>query len=89
MAVAFLPVFYSKHALNDVVTLAPITVALVALPARSTSARPGSDWALAGGAIGVATATKYTAGRDAADASLRRGAALRVQQRPRASCAAR
>ena len=30
MAVAFLPVFYSKHALNDVVTLAPITVALVA-----------------------------------------------------------
>ena len=30
MAVAFLPVFYSKHALNDIVTLAPITVALVA-----------------------------------------------------------
>ena len=25
MAVAFLPVFYSKHALNDVVTLAPVT----------------------------------------------------------------
>ena len=29
MAVAFLPVFYSKYALNDVVTLAPVTVALV------------------------------------------------------------
>jgi hypothetical protein len=60
MAVAFLPVFYSKHALNDVVTLAPITVALVvALLIYERGA--WSDWALAGGAIGVATATKYTA----------------------------
>jgi dolichyl-phosphate-mannose-protein mannosyltransferase len=60
MAVAFLPVFYSKHALNDVVTLAPITVALVA--ALLIYERGAwSDWALAGGAIGVATATKYTA----------------------------
>ncbi|HTE61463.1 MAG TPA: glycosyltransferase family 39 protein, partial [Solirubrobacteraceae bacterium] len=60
MAVAFLPVFYSKHALNDVVTLAPITVALVAcllIYQRGAWA----DWALAGGAIGVAGATKYTA----------------------------
>ena len=30
LAVAFLPVFYAKHALNDVVTLVPVTVALVA-----------------------------------------------------------
>jgi hypothetical protein len=61
MAVAFLPVFYSKHALNDVVVLAPIAVALVAcllIYERGAWA----DWALAGGAIGVAAATKYTAG---------------------------
>jgi 4-amino-4-deoxy-L-arabinose transferase-like glycosyltransferase len=61
MAVAFLPVFYSKQALNDVVALAPITVALVAcLLIYQRGA--WSDWALAGAAIGVATATKYTAG---------------------------
>jgi 4-amino-4-deoxy-L-arabinose transferase-like glycosyltransferase len=61
MAVSFLPVFYSKHALNDVVTLAPITVALVAcLLIYERGA--WTDWALAGAAIGVATATKYTAG---------------------------
>ena len=34
MAVAFLPVFYSKHALNDVVTLAPVTLALIGCAAR-------------------------------------------------------
>ena len=39
MAVAFLPVFYSKHALNDVVTLAPVSVALVGCAAR-LRARP-------------------------------------------------
>jgi 4-amino-4-deoxy-L-arabinose transferase-like glycosyltransferase len=61
MAVAFLPVFYSKHALNDVVTLAPVTVALVACLLVYERGR-WSDWALAGGAIGVAIATKYTAG---------------------------
>jgi Dolichyl-phosphate-mannose-protein mannosyltransferase len=61
MAVAFLPVFYSKHALNDIVGVAPITVALVA---SLQIYRRGSwaDWALAGAAIGAATATKYTAG---------------------------
>ena len=62
MAVAFLPVFYSKHALNDVVTLAPVTLAPRRLPARVPSAAAGEDWLLAGGAIGAATATKYTAG---------------------------
>jgi 4-amino-4-deoxy-L-arabinose transferase-like glycosyltransferase len=60
MAVAFLPVFYSKHALNDVVTLAPITVALVACLLIYRRAA-WTDWALAGAAIGVAAATKYTA----------------------------
>ncbi len=34
MAVAFLPVFYSKHALNDVVTLAPVTRRARRVPAR-------------------------------------------------------
>ena len=61
MAVAFLPVFYSKHALNDVVTLAPVTVALVACLFVYERGW-WQDWALAGAAVGVATATKYTAG---------------------------
>jgi 4-amino-4-deoxy-L-arabinose transferase-like glycosyltransferase len=76
MAVAFLPVFYSKQALNDVVTLAPITVALVAC---LLIYRRGAwiDWALAGAAIGVATATKYTAG--AMLLTVLVAAALRVQ----------
>jgi MFS family permease len=61
MAVAFLPVFYSKHALNDVVTLAPLSVALVGALLAYERGR-WFDWALAGGAVGAATATKYTAG---------------------------
>jgi hypothetical protein len=61
MAVAFLPVFYSKHALNDVVTMAPVTVALVACLLIYEQGRWG-HWILAGAAIGVAIATKYTAG---------------------------
>ena len=61
MAVAFLPVFYSKQALNDIVALAPISVGLVASLLVYERGR-WSDWALAGAAIGAATATKYTAG---------------------------
>lgn len=61
MAVAFLPVFYSKHALNDTVTMAPVAVALVGCLLVYQRGRP-LDWVLAGGAVGVATATKYTAG---------------------------
>lgn len=61
MAFAFLPVFYSKQALNDVVTLAPIAVALLGCLLVAERGHP-LDWALAGAAIGVATATKYTAG---------------------------
>ena len=61
MAVAFLPVFYSKHALNDVVTLAPVSVALVGSLLAFERGR-WFDWALAGAAVGAATATKYTAG---------------------------
>jgi hypothetical protein len=61
MAFAFLPVFYSKQALNDVVTLAPIAVGLLGCLLVAERGHP-LDWGLAGVAIGVATATKYTAG---------------------------
>jgi hypothetical protein len=77
MAVAFLPVFYSKHALNDIVGLAPITVALVAsLLIYQRGA--WTHWALAGGAIGVATATKYTAAAMLLTVAV--AAALRVER---------
>lgn len=61
LAFGFLPVFYSKHALNDVVTMAPLTVGLVGCLLVYQRGKP-LDWALAGAGIGVATATKYTAG---------------------------
>jgi len=77
MAVAFLPVFYSKHALNDVVTLAPVTLGLVGSVFAFRSGRI-EHWLLAGGAVGAATATKYTAGAMLLTVVL--AAALRVQQ---------
>jgi 4-amino-4-deoxy-L-arabinose transferase-like glycosyltransferase len=61
MACAFLPVFYSKQALNDAVTLVPLTVALVMCLAVYERAR-WWEWAIAGAAIGVAVDVKYTAG---------------------------
>jgi 4-amino-4-deoxy-L-arabinose transferase-like glycosyltransferase len=61
MACAFLPVFYAKQALNDAVTLVPLTVALVACLGVYERARTW-EWALAGAAIGVAVDVKYTAG---------------------------
>jgi 4-amino-4-deoxy-L-arabinose transferase-like glycosyltransferase len=75
MAVAFLPVFYSKQALNDVVTLAPLCVALVGCLFVYERGR-WADWALAGVALGAATAVKYTAG--AVVVSLLVAAGLRV-----------
>lgn len=75
MAVAFLPVFYAKHALNDVVALVPVGVALLACLAVLERGR-AADWALAGGAVGAATATKYTAGAMLATVAV--AAALRV-----------
>ena len=74
MAVAFLPVFYSKHALNDVVTLAPMTVALVACLLVYERGW-WFDWALAGAAVGRREATKYTAGAVLLGAADRRRAA--------------
>lgn len=83
VAFAFLPVYYSKQALNDVVTLVPITVALVGCLLVLGRGR-ARDWALAGGAVGVATATKYTAGAMLAPVALaalmrwRAGSSLRA-----------
>ena len=61
LAVAFLPVHYSHLALNDVPTLAPVCLCLVGV---ATIYRHNSlgGYALAGLALGVACATKYTAG---------------------------
>ncbi len=75
MAVAFLPVFYSKHALNDTVTMAPVAVGLVGCLLVYQRGRTW-DWVLAGAAIGVACAVKYTAG--AMLVTLLVAAALRV-----------
>jgi hypothetical protein len=56
---AFLPIFYSHLALNDVPALAPIALALygVAGVLRSGARR---DYVIAGIGIGLAAATKYT-----------------------------
>src|SRR4051812_24174747 len=61
VAFGFLPAFYGKLALNDAITLAPVAVAFAAL-ALAWERGHTLDWALAGAAIGVATAVKYTAG---------------------------
>ena len=61
MAVAFLPVFYSHLALNDVPTLAPVALALYAAAGVMRRGRR-RDYVLAGVAIGLAAATKYTGG---------------------------
>jgi 4-amino-4-deoxy-L-arabinose transferase-like glycosyltransferase len=59
--VSFLPVFYSKLALNDVPTLAPLCLALwgVAGVLRLGRVR---DYVIAGIGLGLACATKYTGG---------------------------
>jgi hypothetical protein len=61
MAVSFLPVFYSKLALNDVPTLVPVEVSLWASAGvlRFAGRR---HYAIAGFALGLAAATKYTGG---------------------------
>lgn len=56
----FLPVHYSRQALNDVPTLLSVTVALGACLAFHERGRC-RDLLLAGTAVGIATATKYTA----------------------------
>ncbi len=61
MAVAFLPVFYGHLALNDVPTLAPLTLALLGTAGVLRRGRM-LDYLLAGVGLGLAAATKYTAG---------------------------
>jgi 4-amino-4-deoxy-L-arabinose transferase-like glycosyltransferase len=61
MAVAFLPVFYSHLALNDVPTLAPIALSLWGSAGVLRAGR-ARDYLLAGVGLGLACATKYTGG---------------------------
>jgi 4-amino-4-deoxy-L-arabinose transferase-like glycosyltransferase len=61
MAVAFLPVFYAHQALNDVPTLAPLTLSLWGTAGALRMGRR-RDYAIAGVGLGLACATKYTAG---------------------------
>ena len=61
MAVAFLPVFYAHLALNDVPTLAPLTLSLLGTAGVLRYGRP-LDYAVAGLGLGLGCAFKYTAG---------------------------
>ncbi len=61
MAVAFLPVFYSHLALNDVPTLAPICLALWGIAGVFHTGRT-RDYVVAGVGLGFACAMKYTGG---------------------------
>jgi dolichyl-phosphate-mannose--protein O-mannosyl transferase len=61
MAVAFLPVFYSHLALNDVPALLPLAISVWGSAGVLTRGRR-LDWAVAGAGLGLAAATKYTAG---------------------------
>jgi len=61
LGVGFLPVFYSHLALNDAPALAPVALALWAAAGVLRFGRR-RDYAIAGLGIGLAVATKYTAG---------------------------
>ncbi|HEY5343915.1 MAG TPA: glycosyltransferase family 39 protein [Solirubrobacteraceae bacterium] len=61
MAVAFLPVFYGHLALNDVPTLVGLTLSLLGTAGILRRGRT-IDYLLAGVGLGLAAATKYTAG---------------------------
>jgi hypothetical protein len=60
-AVAFLPSFYAHLALNDVPTLAPLSASLLGTAGVLRKGRL-RDYLLAGAGLGLACATKYTAG---------------------------
>src|SRR4051812_8398494 len=61
LGVAFLPVFYSHLALNDVPTLIGVTIALVGVGGIVRRGAP-IDYVVAGAGLGLGCATKYTAG---------------------------
>jgi hypothetical protein len=61
LAVAFLPTHYSHFALNDAPTLAPLAAALIGVAGIYRTGRT-REYVLAGLGLGVAIATKYTAG---------------------------
>jgi hypothetical protein len=61
MAVAFLPVHYAHFALNDAPTLVPVCLALAGTAGVLRGGRTRA-FVLAGLGLGLATATKYTAG---------------------------
>jgi hypothetical protein len=58
---AFLPIFYSHLALNDVPTLAPVALSLYGVAGVLRRGRR-RDYVIAGVGIGLAAATKYTGG---------------------------
>jgi dolichyl-phosphate-mannose-protein mannosyltransferase len=60
-AVAFLPVFYAHLALNDVPTLAPLTLSLLGTAGVLRKGR-ARDYLIAGVGLGLGCATKYTGG---------------------------
>jgi 4-amino-4-deoxy-L-arabinose transferase-like glycosyltransferase len=60
-AVAFLPVFYSHLALNDVPTLAPLTLSLLGTAGVLRTGR-AREHVIAGIGLGLAAGSKYTAG---------------------------
>jgi dolichyl-phosphate-mannose-protein mannosyltransferase len=61
LAVGFLPVFYSHLALNDVPALLPLAVSTYGSAGILTRGRR-RDYLIAGAGLGLAAATKYTAG---------------------------
>lgn len=61
MAVSFLPVFYSHAALNNVPAMVAATGSLVGVAGILRYGRP-RDYVIAGVGLGLAAATKYTAG---------------------------
>ncbi len=60
-AIAFMPVSYGHLALNDAATLAPATLSLLGTAGVLRTGRV-RDYVLAGVGLGLACATKYTAG---------------------------
>jgi hypothetical protein len=83
-AVAFLPVHYAHLALNDVPTLAPVCLALVGV--AGVYAAAGSATTRSRGGLGLACATKYTAGSCCCRCAAPRSAGQRTGPRLAASC---